>query len=78
MKFKQSRCLAAIDLPSDINGSIGPVRRILVNVFNSSRGSDTRMALLQATLRTVLAHIDNSEVKEEVVEVKPKRNKVAK
>jgi hypothetical protein len=64
MKFKQARCLAAIDLPSDINGSIGPVRRILVNVFNSSRGSDTKMALLQATLRTVLAHIDNTEIKE--------------
>jgi hypothetical protein len=63
-QFKPARCLAAIDLPSDVNGSLGPLRRVLVNNFNSSRGSNTKLALLQATLRTILAHIDNSEVKE--------------
>ena len=61
-KFNHSRCLAVTDLPADVNGSIGPIRRILVNVFNTSRGRDTKMALLQATLRTVLAHIDNAEI----------------
>ena len=52
------------DLPSDINGSMGKLRVILLRVYHQNRTSEDGMKLLQKTLRKVLTEINNGKKNE--------------
>lgn len=47
-----------IDLPSDIDGSLGNLRRVLALAYNTSRDRPDRLKLLTDTLRYVLETIE--------------------
>jgi len=53
------RYLDTIDLPSDVNGSLGDFRRAIRMAFNTNRGHRDKLLLLAAHLRLVLARVEH-------------------
>lgn len=47
------------DLPSDINGSLGNVRREVAGAYNRNRDRPMKLELLKETLQFVIDHIDS-------------------
>jgi hypothetical protein len=56
--LKSLRYIDAVDLPSDVNGSLGDFRRAIRMAYNTNRGHRDKLVLLANHLRLVLTHIE--------------------